>query len=90
MCVCVCVCGVCVVCVCVCVILCRYCSPEHDFPEQADAISFVVRKTQEALRRNPSTLIISGTYTIGKEKVFLGMYERLCICVHSFTCVVGY
>eukprot|EP00731_Ephydatia_muelleri_P020470 Em0013g197a len=54
-----------------------YCSPEHDFPEQADAISFVVRKTQEALRRNPSTLIISGTYTIGKEKVFLAISETV-------------
>lgn len=54
-----------------------YCSPEHDFPEQADAVSFVVSKTLEALRENPSTLIISGTYTIGKEKVFLAISETI-------------
>lgn len=94
-----------VLCVCVCDVVCmcvmilsihRYCSPEHDFPEQSEAISFVVRKTQEALRQNPWTLIVSGTYTVGKEKVFLGMWcvpcgglciSVCCVCVCRCVCV---
>ena len=46
-------------------------------------IEFAIRKSQEAIRRHPGTVVVSGTYTIGKERVFLALAEALGskICV---------
>ena len=51
-----------------------YACSKYDFPPQADAVAYVV----DTLRRECSgpgrlarTLVLFGTYTIGKEKVFL-------------------
>ena len=46
-------------------------------------IEFAIRKSQEEIRRHPGTVVVSGTYTIGKERVFLALAEALGskICV---------
>lgn len=52
-----------------------YCDPAYDFPYQEDVVNKVVETTRGHLSKNKPTLIVCGTYTIGKEKVFLGIAE---------------
>eukprot|EP01018_Ginkgo_biloba_P027587 Gb_40486 [translate_table: standard] len=47
-----------------------YCNPQYDFPKQETVIQFVLEAIQ-AEAFNPSTLFLIGTYTIGKERIFL-------------------
>ncbi|KAF3792314.1 DNA cross-link repair 1A protein [Nymphaea thermarum] len=47
-----------------------YCNPQYDFPKQDAVIQFVIDAIQ-AEAFNPKTLFLIGTYTIGKEKLFL-------------------
>ena len=44
-----------------------YCKPEYDFPNQADALSTAVEHIHNHLQIHPKTLIVCGTYTIGKK-----------------------
>ncbi|XP_078420821.1 DNA cross-link repair 1A protein isoform X1 [Cetorhinus maximus] len=54
-----------------------YCSPEYTFPSQQEAIQFAANVAFESVRMNPRTLIVCGTYSIGKERVFLTLAEVL-------------
>lgn len=50
----------------------RYCSPEYTFPSQQEAISFATNTAFELVALHPRTLVVCGSYSVGKEKVFLG------------------
>ncbi|XP_010541701.1 PREDICTED: uncharacterized protein LOC104815085 [Tarenaya hassleriana] len=47
-----------------------YCNPQYDFPKQEAVIQFVIESIQ-AEAFNPKTLFLIGSYTIGKERLFL-------------------
>ncbi|KAG1954921.1 DNA repair metallo-beta-lactamase family protein [Pimephales promelas] len=54
-----------------------YCSPEYTFPTQQEVITFAVNIAFEQVTLNPRTLVVCGTYSVGKEKVFLAVSEVL-------------
>lgn len=54
-----------------------YCDPTYDFPSQKDVVQFAVDKTLDFMRRNPKMLVAVGTYSIGKERIFLALAEAL-------------
>ena len=47
-----------------------YCRPEYDFPNQADAVSSAIDLIHQHLKIHPKTLIVCGTYTVGKAMYF--------------------
>ncbi|XP_039126891.1 LOW QUALITY PROTEIN: uncharacterized protein LOC120263030 [Dioscorea cayenensis subsp. rotundata] len=53
-----------------------YCNPQYDFPKQEAVIQFVIEAIQ-AETFNPKTLFLIGTYTIGKEKLFIEVARLL-------------
>ncbi|XP_034828294.2 uncharacterized protein [Maniola hyperantus] len=61
-----------------------YCNPRYDFPTQDHSLEmalYILRQKKmelEKVGKNfSSVLIVCGTYTIGKEKFFLGMARRV-------------
>eukprot|EP00249_Psilotum_nudum_P008816 c21523_g1_i1 orf=41-2824(+) len=53
-----------------------YCNPLYDFPKQETVIQFIIDAVQ-AEAFNPRTLFLIGTYTIGKERIFLELAQVL-------------
>ncbi|XP_073004302.1 uncharacterized protein [Typha latifolia] len=53
-----------------------YCNPQYDFPKQEAVIQFVIEAIQ-AEAFNPKTLFLIGSYTIGKERLFLEVARLL-------------
>ena len=49
-----------------------YCDQKYVFPTQEEVIDFVVDRVKRAIAIKPDTLVLCGSYTIGKEKIFLG------------------
>ncbi|KAG1714360.1 DNA cross-link repair 1A protein [Nymphon striatum] len=62
-----------------------YCDPLYDFPSQDRILDAVVSTVKTELEKHPSTLIVCGSYTIGKEKVFIRIAEAIQskICANS-------
>ncbi|CAA2956486.1 DNA cross-link repair SNM1 [Olea europaea subsp. europaea] len=53
-----------------------YCDPQYDFPKQEAVIQFVIDAIQ-AETFNPKTLFLIGSYTIGKERLFMEVARAL-------------
>ncbi|GMP29938.1 hypothetical protein CsSME_00004837 [Camellia sinensis var. sinensis] len=62
-----------------------YCNPKYRFPSKEDVMSFVVRITQNCLRKQPKTLVIVGAYSIGKECVYLAISKALGVKIYTNT-----
>ncbi|CAN4127943.1 unnamed protein product [Withania somnifera] len=53
-----------------------YCDPQYDFPKQEAVIQFVIESIQ-AETFNSKTLFLIGSYTIGKERLFVEVARAL-------------
>ncbi|XP_013385762.1 DNA cross-link repair protein SNM1-like [Lingula anatina] len=60
-----------------------YCDPSYAFPPQQDVVSFAVSLAGKHICEHPNSLIVCGTYTIGKERIFIAIAEaiqsRVCV-----------
>lgn len=54
-----------------------YCSPEYTFPKQHEVINYAANRAFELVTLNPRTLVVCGSYSVGKEKVFLALADVL-------------
>lgn len=60
-----------------------YCNQRYRFPLQKEVIKFVVDVTRAALKKNSRTLVVVGAYSIGKERVYLGIAEALNVPIFA-------
>ena len=54
-----------------------YCKAEYDFPNQSSVINCSVDLMKKHLQKYPKTLICVGSYTIGKERIFLAIANEI-------------
>ena len=50
----------------------RYCDENYCFLPQDQVVRLGVETVKRELAVNPKALVVCGTYTIGKERVFIG------------------
>jgi len=50
----------------------RYCDSAYAFPPQKDVVAFAVNKSVQFLQSHSQGVIVVGSYTIGKERIFVG------------------
>ena len=62
-----------------------YMNPVYTFPPQDDVIKHAVTLCQNAIKTDPNTLILVGSYLVGKERLYMGIAEALdCkICMNK-------
>lgn len=60
-----------------------YCNQRYRFPLQKEVINFVVQVTLAALKKNCRTLVVVGAYSIGKERVYLGIADALNVPIFT-------
>eukprot|EP00903_Cladosiphon_okamuranus_P007136 g6931.t1 len=54
-----------------------YCGPRHTFPDQHEVLEQAAHLVRLELQRDPSTLFLIGTYSIGKERVLEAVAKAL-------------
>ncbi|XP_074641638.1 DNA cross-link repair 1A protein-like isoform X2 [Tubulanus polymorphus] len=54
-----------------------YCDPIYAFPPQDEMIKLAVSIVESAVLENNRTLFVCGTYTIGKERLFIAIADAL-------------
>lgn len=54
-----------------------YCDPQYRFPEQQKTLDYIALTSRQVMAKRPSTLIVVGTYGIGKERVFMAIAKAL-------------
>lgn len=62
-----------------------YCKPEYDFPSQSDVIQATIDLVEAHMESRPKTLILVGTYTIGKERIFTALADKLDCSIWAST-----
>lgn len=65
-----------------------YSKPKFTFPAQGIVIEELAQAVQPLLVEEPKTLIVVAAYHIGKEKVYLGLAQKLGIKVSLKTCML--
>ncbi|CAH8528408.1 unnamed protein product [Heterobilharzia americana] len=58
-----------------------YCSSQYDFPTQEKVIHAALEITRQYLTKDPTTLVICGMYSIGKERFVHGLASELNLLV---------
>lgn len=53
-----------------------YLDAQYSFPPQDAVIKYVTGLVENKLKRNPKTLIVCGSYTIGKERLFTAISKK--------------
>jgi hypothetical protein len=54
-----------------------YCDKKYQLPTQEEAIAAAVAVAEEEMRKSSKTLFLFGSYTIGKEKIYLSVAQHL-------------
>ena len=64
-----------------------YCDPKYNLPSQEDAIAAVISNIEEELTKysRKKILILVGSYTIGKEKIYMSIAKQFGLKVYVDT-----